>query len=227
MKATYPLISCICMSTGHSSYLKEAIDDFESQNYLNKELIISYSKKDLNTKSLVQQYALSNAEIKGLQQEHQENDEATMRKAIHRSSGTYICFWNGKDRHHSSRLSYQYHSMESSMQGHQASMLTRIVLYDQRSKQAYLSATSNWDSTLLIKKKLLASDELSSFGEESAIVPDYIYTKKLVLFIEKAPFLYVKRPDKGNEKTSLQPEDLYGKSEFLSPEYKQLVTELL
>lgn len=193
MKTIYPLISCICITNSRPELLKKAIACFESQNYPNKELVISFPKNDVQTKTVIEE-VLTAGNIRIYQIARHTADFVTDAKndAIIKCTGDYICIWDEEDWCHSSRLMYQFNSMQSIGQGYKASILTRILLFDFVNKQAYISFPHAWDRSILCRKEVLTQDQHRRPGkEEDTRIIQSLSSRKLLLRIEDVPFLYI------------------------------------
>ncbi|MDO7743382.1 MAG: hypothetical protein MUP99_06395, partial [Pedobacter sp.] len=109
---TYPLISCICIAHGKPAFFDKAFECFQKQNYPNKELLIAYQKKDYYTQSVIEQFNnRDDMKILGLPYCSKDLLDDTIKHAVVKCTGFYICNWKEDGWHHESRLSYQYNSM--------------------------------------------------------------------------------------------------------------------
>lgn len=190
MKTTYPLISCVCITHNSPENLKKAIACFESQNYPNKELVISFPKNDHLSQQIITR-ALTDSELRIYPiQRHPEVSAAEAKhEAVVKSAGDYICMWDDDDWHHASRLTYQFNSMQSLGYGYKASVFTRVFLYDFNTQKAYLSFPHTWDESILCRRELLM--EKQYLAEDNVQVVRALSEKKLLWRISDAPFLYI------------------------------------
>ena len=193
MRQNYPLISCICVTSNRPVMLQRAIDCFEAQNYPNKELVISYPKNDQNSKSLID-HVMERSEIQIMRLEREEGESVGNARniAISKCKGDYICVWDDDDWYHQSRLSYQFNSMQTSGVGYNASVLTRLLLYDNTTKKAYISFYYCWENTLLCRKEMILQNQYAhaNKGEDTHIIK-FLDGKRFLYHINDAPFLYV------------------------------------
>lgn len=192
MTCAIPLISCICITDKRPDLLQKAINCFKSQNYLNKELVISYPKNDRLSKKVILDE--QNAELKILSIER-ENDTSlgeARNQAIKKSNGEYVCTWDDDDWYHPSRISYQYNSIQNKGEGYQASVLTRILLHDQTKNETYYSFKYTWEGTILCNKELLLQNQYrhSNQGEDSHVIR-FLSARKQLLMLDQVPFLYI------------------------------------
>jgi len=190
MKPSYPLISCICITNSRPKLLQQAISCFESQNYINKELVISYPKNDQLTKELI----ASNKSVNILQIERDPEETLgnARNHALYKCHGDYVCVWDDDDWYHSSRLSFQFNSLHTVGPGFQASILTRIILYDFTTHLGYLSFPYNWDGTLLCRKEMLLQNQYAdrNKAEDTHVIP-FLHSRKMLAQINESPFLYI------------------------------------
>lgn len=226
MTTNYPLISCICITNNRSELLQKAIDCFKSQNYPNKELVISYPKKDISTKNMIQNYR--DLSILSIEREDTESLGNARNHAIVKCKGEYVCIWDDDDWYHSSRLSFQFNSMQEKGQGYQASILTRILLYDTTSKQVYLSFPYPWEGTILCRKVILLQNQYknTNIAEDSHVVR-FLSSRNLLFQIDHVPFLYVYIYHGNNTWNYKHFESFLTKSELITGEDSEHILRLL
>jgi len=193
MTAYTPLITCICITNNRIAKLKKAIMCFKAQDYPNKELLVSYPKKDRLTKYIIQRMiAAKELRIIKLERDDELSLGDARNQAVAHSNGEYICTWDDDDWYHAGRLSYQFHYLKESGESFKAAILNQLILYDDTTQQAYLSFLYPWENTLLCRKDVFYSCEYSSRdrGEDSTII-DILDAQKQLLHIGGVPFLYV------------------------------------
>ena len=189
---TYALISCICIAQGKPNSLKQAINCFFNQNYPNKELVLGYYKNDHTSQALTEKIS-TDQDLKLIAFPYcaGQSDEEIVKHAIIKSTGLFLCMWNEEDWHHESRLSYQFNSMQIVGERFQASLLTKLWMYNYLTGESYLSATKLWERTMLFKKDTY----LQNYKSENKTQQEFIQVlsaKKMLYAIEGAPFLYIK-----------------------------------
>lgn len=192
MTLSIPLISCICITDKRPDLLQKAINCFKSQNYLNKELVISYPKNDLLSKKVISDEQNAQLKILSIEREKDTSLGEARNQAIKKSNGEYVCTWDDDDWYHPSRISYQYNSIQNKGEGYQASVLTRILLHDQTKNETYYSFKYTWEGTILCKKELLLQNQYrhSNQGEDSHVI-GFLRAKKQLLMLDQVPFLYI------------------------------------
>jgi glycosyltransferase involved in cell wall biosynthesis len=189
----HPLISCICITDNRPMLLKRAIDCYLSQNYIRKELVISYPKDDVNTKDFVKMYLRDKInDIELIERDPDVTLGNARNHAIFQCHGDYICIWDDDDWHHPSRLSFQYNSLETTGNHFLGSVLTRIFLFDETSTLGYLSFPYHWDGTLFCKKEMVLQNQYANRnkGEDTHVVP-FLNSRGMLAHINEAPFLYI------------------------------------
>lgn len=193
MNQSYPLISCICITSKRPEQLKKAISCFAHQNYPNKELMISYPKNDMASKRVVENMQQDESwKIILIERPVDESLGNARNNLIFKCSGDYVCIWDDDDWYHPSRLTYQFNSMQIVGQRYQASVLSQILLYDATIKKAYQSFSYTWDGTLLCRKEILLQNQYANanLGEDTHVIT-FLSGRKLLHRIEDVPFLYV------------------------------------
>jgi len=229
MSISYPLISCICITNNRPNLLEKAIQCFESQNYINKELVISYPKGDLLTKQLIDQYKLiGDVNILALERETDVSLGNARNQAIYKSHGDYICIWDDDDWYHSSRLFFQFNSLKTEGPSFQASILTRIFLYDYTTHLAYLSFPYHWDGTLFCRKEMILQNQYANlnYAEDTHVVP-FLDKRKMLAHIDQSPFLYIYTYHGSNTWPYDHFEIFIKRSHLLTAEYTAKVRDLL
>lgn len=192
MTLSIPLISCICITKDRPELLQKAINCFKSQNYMNKELVISFPKNDTSTKKIIAQEQHTTLKILSIERDEDVSLGEARNQAIKKSNGEYVCTWDDDDWYHPSRISYQYNSIQNKGEGYQASILTRILLYDETNEEAYYSFNYAWEGTILCRKVILLQNQYShsNLGEDSHVIR-FLSSRKQLLLLDQAPFLYI------------------------------------
>lgn len=188
-----PLISCICITYNRPRLLKKAIGYFAAQDYCNKELVISYRIDDLESRKVVDQVCmLSNINILPVERSNEESLGNARNTAIRKCNGVYLCMWDDDDWYHFNRLSFQFNSLNTLRPQYQASILSRILLYDASTQKAYYSFGYTWDGTIMCRKEILLQNQYSdsNFGEDTHVIT-FLSGREFLYQIENAPFLYI------------------------------------
>lgn len=193
IKLTHPLISCVCITCGRPESLLKSIICFDTQTYPNKELVISYPTKDQQTKSLIAQIAeLADITIIAVER----NDALTVgmakNEAILKAKGKYICIWDDDDWYHEKRIAFQYNHLKSKARFNEASILTKIILFDGMKQKVYHSFKYNWGGSLLCRKDILLHHKFqdSNIAEDTQLLK-YLQKNNYLHQHEEASFLYI------------------------------------
>lgn len=192
MTLSNPLISCICITDNRPDLLQKAINCFKSQNYQNKELVISYPQNDKVSKKVISYEQNAMLRILSIERVEGSSLGEARNEAIRKSNGEYICTWDDDDWYHPSRISYQYNSIQNKGEGYQASILTRILLYDETKNETYYSFNYTWEGTILCRKTILLQNQYrhSNQGEDSHVI-GFLRSRKQLLMLNQVPFLYI------------------------------------
>jgi len=193
VKLTHPLISCICITQSRPALLLKAIVSFDTQNYPNRELVISYPKDDIETKQLIDDILLvTDLRIIRVEREGNESLGTARNNAISECNGDFICLWDDDDWYHAKRLAHQYNTMLTSGKFREASILTRVMLFDTKTQQGYLSFPYLWCGSLLCRKDhILRHPFANSDVAEDTPVIKYLESRKLLHYIADSAFLYL------------------------------------
>ena len=168
-----PLVSCICITHNSIDVLKRSIQCFQDQTYKNKELIVAFDSDNVSTNNFMM--GLKDPSIRSLV--FPSDTPLTLGEkrnaAIEYANGFYFCVWDDDDWYSTNRLEFQVRSLAGT--AFQSSVLSRIILYDEKTNEAYLSATRwAWEQTLLCQKSISANPELRyknvERGEDSVLL---------------------------------------------------------
>ena len=172
--------------------LIQAIKCYEDQNYPNKELVVCFPKNDKATKEILVSHLHPDGKYIQIERPDDESLGNARNRAIMKCTGSYICMWDDDDWYHSSRLSFQFNSMQIVGERFQGSVLSRILLYDATKEEAYYSFSYTWDGTIMCRKELLLQNQYANrnAGEDTHVIT-FLSARKLLHKIEDAPFLYV------------------------------------
>lgn len=229
MKSVYPLISCICITNNRIALLKHAIECFINQDYPNKEFVVSYPENDKLTNHIIENNIKNNTlNILKIERPYKESLGEARNQAIKEAHGDYICIWDDDDWYHPNRLSYQFNSMQIPGKDYHASILNRLILYDQTTQKAYLSFLYDWEGTLLCKKELFLENHYAckDVGEDSNVI-DSLNGKRLIYHISKAPFLYIYIYHRSNTWNYSHFKSFFKRSELLNPEITLNLSQLI
>jgi glycosyltransferase involved in cell wall biosynthesis len=184
-KYLYPLISCICITNNRPEHLLRAIIFFDAQNYPNRELIVSYPENDDVTKNLLQQIlAVAKLNLIALERGETVSIGSARNEAINKCNGQYICTWDDDDWHRDVRLMYQFTILRAARQKREASILTKIVLYNTQTHTGCISKPYCWSGTLLCNREIVHCHPYidANFGEEEYLLRYLQFSNYLCYF---------------------------------------------
>jgi glycosyltransferase involved in cell wall biosynthesis len=192
IKLTHPLISCICITANRASMLLKSIINFENQDYPNKELVVSFPSNDIDTRNLLNEILrFTDQNIILIERDSMSSLGNAKNEALKKCNGEYICLWDDDDYYHSMRVKYQYNNMQINGRYKEASVLTKIILFNRTTNKACLSFSHHWPSTLLCQKDLAM---LICFSDENLedVKPliDYLENNHYLHLIDDFPLLY-------------------------------------
>jgi len=187
-----PLISCICITSNRSRLLVKAISYFNYQNYPNRELVISFPKKDLLSSQVIYKFIEQNVNILPIEREEDESLGNSRNTAIIKCNGDYVCMWDDDDWHHRNRLLLQFNFLSKTSQRYQASILSQILLYDKLTEHSYASFLHTWEGTILCRKEILLQNQYANRnrGEDSHVI-SFLEKKNQLCHINDAAYLYI------------------------------------
>lgn len=191
MPQSHPLISCLTITRSRPALLKRAIDCFNSQNYLNKELIILFEEDDKQTSEFIRSTSLSNNIRVIIVKKESEKKLGDLRNiAIQNATGEFICQWDDDDWYSCNRLQYQYDALLAS--GKEACVLTQWILFHTTDQKAYVSHARLWEGSILCRKEtIMQRPYLSKSRGEDTDVISLLDTKGLLHHMNDAPHLYI------------------------------------
>jgi glycosyltransferase involved in cell wall biosynthesis len=190
---THPLISCICITDNRPEKLLRSIICFDTQNYPNRELVISYPKEDTATKNMVSQI-IKRSELRILIIERSVKSSIgnARNEAIAKCNGDYFCIWDDDDWYDSKRIIHQFNSIKVQGKYYKASILNQIMIYDATKDNAYLSFSPDWSGSLLCEKSyaLKYPYEDSNITEGNNLIT-FLASRQLLLHVSDCAFLYL------------------------------------
>lgn len=168
-----PIISCICITRERPYLLNRAIRCFREQTYPTKELIILYEDDDHDTNYFLEAQSaevLQNIQVIKIPKSPDQYLGQLRNIAIQRASGTYICQWDDDDWYHPERLQYQYKLLVE--HNAEACVLSREIIFDVHTGDAYLSCRRNWEGSLLCNKEKALAHPYTNLdkGEDTPVI---------------------------------------------------------
>lgn len=145
-------VSCLCVSHGRPAQLEQAIALFDRQSYPCRELVILLDQADAASISVV-----SASNVAGINLVLVDSSRLRLGQLRNRSldaaTGDVICNWDDDDWHHPRRVEEQVAALQYS--GKPATALQRILMYDRKLNNSYLSMVRLWENTIVCEIELI------------------------------------------------------------------------
>jgi glycosyltransferase involved in cell wall biosynthesis len=126
---------------------------FKGQTYPNKELVIVYEDNDIHIHEFLQTIDDPTIRCYQISTKPKLSLVELRNLSVNYASGEYICQWDSDDWFHNSRLELQ---MNYIIKMHKPiCFLTYWIMYDNLTKNAYLSRKRLWEGSILCKKEVL------------------------------------------------------------------------
>jgi len=191
MNNVFPLISCICITDNRPLLIQRALACFETQDYPNKELVVSYPKNDSATKILIDQIG-SISDIKIVRVERNNTDKLGRARndAIRVANGEFICIWDDDDWYSTHRISHQYKVIKDTP--FQASICTNIIVFHFKDKKICFPGPRLWEGTLFCARSVLIRHPYldKEKGEAEALIYQLLACNNLLPILDES-YLYV------------------------------------
>ena len=186
---SFPLISCLCVTRSKKNLLERAIRCFKSQTYINKELIVVYETGDFAAKTI--KNITNDKDIFFI--EIKSSPKLTLGElrniSIQQCNGYYFCQWDSDDWYHPKRLEIQLNALLSANK--KVCLLSRWILFDYVTNNAYLSCERNWEGSILCDKSLINNFQYPNCikGEDTPFIDNLLKYNYVTLINE--PWLYI------------------------------------
>ncbi|NQX37630.1 Glycosyl transferase family 2 [Pedobacter steynii] len=191
MNKQLPLVSCICITNNRPLLLQRALACFETQEYPNKELVISYPENDSVSRILINQIStISDINIVRLERAATEKLGTARNKAVVAANGDFICVWDDDDWYSNNRISHQYQVIKNSP--FKASVCTNIIILHFKDKKICYSGSKLWEGTLFCDRAVLIRYPYldKEKGEAETLIYQLAANNNLFPIIND-PYLYV------------------------------------
>ena len=189
------LISCICITRNRPQLLVRALHCFDSQTYLNKELVLVLEEQDQPSIATVNEWnAGKNKPVKMITipagPEHKLGSLRNL--GIEQAAGQYFCQWDDDDWYHPERLSKQYASLTATGGACLASVLEQWIIFDAVNQKSYLSCRRYWEGSILCDRNFALSYKYQNVdkGEDTPLVGVLAAQQQLQVMANHA-YLYI------------------------------------
>ena len=226
MNEQQPLISCLCVTKERPHYLVRAIRSFLAQSYPSKELVVLHPKWDTSTSACVSRFGVP--ELRAVALDAVNATLGELRNiSIDHARGDYLCVWDDDDWHSPERIAALYGAIASSRK--QASILARLLIYDARSRSAYLGFERLWENSVMFSKKKIS--ELGIRYPAKNRSEDYDFVNELIaanlIYPVYDPTLYIYQISGNNTCDARHFDALLKRSVALSTEHAALVRQAI
>lgn len=190
-----PLISCLCPTKSEPSIVKDAVECFKNQTYLNKELILVTDEKNPYIEYLE---GLVCENIKLVYAPHKTPIGALRNISADNACGEYVATWDDDDIHHPERLDRQYKAIVRSDGEKDGCLLLSVLFHNMNNGDK--GVMKDWygceASLLIIKTALKRYNDKLTVGEDTPIVRPLLTQNRLAIL--NRPQLYTYRYHKTN-----------------------------
>lgn len=184
-------VSCLCVTRG--LFVANAVEQFEKQNYPNRELVLVY-QDNLSSMDLARLRRVNAVLVKA----KTSHTLGRLRQlALEAAGGEFVCQWDDDDLYSPNRLGRMLAALRD--QSADAAVLRRWYIDDVQARVMYLSSERNWEGSALVRTGLARDIGYSSLcrGEDSVFWKELEMRNAKVAHVH-APDLYVYRVHGGN-----------------------------
>lgn len=186
-----PLVSCLMVTRGKLFPARFAIECFQRQSYLNKELILVCDGPGTEIEHYCQ--SISDPRIRIIYPENSAdlgsapNSLGNLRNlSLHAARGEWICQWDDDDLYHPQRIALGM-TICQSMQA-TAFFLSRWLLWSPSEKKIGISGAREWEGSMLAFKKSVPEYPGLARGEDTVVMHKILQSQRIVLV--DSPWLY-------------------------------------
>ena len=182
-----PLISCLCPTRNHPSIVSRAIECFNNQTYLNRELILV---ADVDSPYIEFLKQFTSETIKLFYAPKDSILGAIRNISVDNASGEYIAQWDDDNIHHKDRLAQQYYNIKK--HNKEACFLKRVLIHDVLNNVKGISRHGRGiESTIVaLKKSLPRYDNNTRVAEDLPAKVFFMEHNKSVTLDEPQLYIY-------------------------------------
>jgi len=169
--------------------LRRAVSCFLSQTYVPRELLVLYQADDRATRDYLA--ALDEPSIRPLEMPCSPRlSTGRLRNiALEAACGHYVAIWDDDDWHGPTRLAEQISANVSAAKP--GCVLSRVVLYDELTQSAFLSASRTWEGSLVAERTAVPPYPDLRRGSDTPSIARMLADKKLVALDRPELYVYV------------------------------------
>lgn len=227
-----PLISCMMVTKNRFEQAKVAIQCFQNQTYLNKELIIVDDDESERLSNYVNQLADQNIHYLHLKPENKTLGELR-NLALANTTGSYVCQWDDDDLMHPLRLELQMAALQT--YGADACFLQRWLMWWVSSRRLAISRNRIWEGSMLCRKEKLFlptthEKELpypaQRSGEDTAVVNQILQNCQIAMLDLPQLYVYVIHHHNTFNETHFEQHWKHASARYERANYEEMVEKL-
>lgn len=211
-----PLVSCLCITHRRLPMLKRAIFCFLKQTYPARELLIVYQSDDELTRTFLSQLGMPSIRSLMVEAGLKMNTGQLRNLALQNALGDYVATWDDDDLHAPTRLAEQIDCMNKASR--HGCALGRIILYDEVTQSAYLSARRTWEGSLVACRESMPLYGDLERGEDLQVVETMLAKAQLAELERPNLYVYVYHGANTWNRTHWE-QNLLPNAQLLSHEY--------
>ena len=183
------LVSCLCLTRNRVPLLRRAVGCFLNQSYAPRELIIVFREDDLATRKYLS--TLSNPAIRLVEVPSSPilTTGQLRNKSLVEARGHYVAIWDDDDWHGPTRLAEQICAMRQT--GRAGCVLLSLILYDEQTQSAFLSAKRAWEGSLVAERESVPFYPELQRGEDTPVIVSMRNEMKLASLERPNLYIYV------------------------------------
>lgn len=219
-----PVVSCLCVTRNRVPKLRRAVTCFLRQSYPRRELVVLYESDDAATHDYLAGLAEPTVRALEIPVSPKQTLGALRNMAIQASLGDYIAQWDDDDWHGPERLTQQMQALRQS--GQPACVLTRWLMYDEVTGNAYLSGPRAWEGSLLALRAAITPYADVQKGEDTQVVERLAATAQLVGLDSPQLYIYTYHGSNTWGRAHWR-KNLLPQAQVLAPQEQQRILRLL
>jgi glycosyltransferase involved in cell wall biosynthesis len=184
--ADLPAISCLMVTKNRFRQAQCAVDCFQKQTYLVKELVIVDDGEDDRLEHYIRQLQDGSIQYVRLKPENKTLGELR-NVAVERALGSYVCQWDDDDLVDPTRLELQMAALR--VLKADACCLQRWLLWYPYQHRLAVSCSRIWEGSLLCSKAVLPRYPIQHRGEDTPVVAKVLQSCRVALL--NLPVLYI------------------------------------
>ncbi len=181
-----PAVSCLTVTHNRVDLLRRAVHCFRQQTIDNAELVIVYDEGDLSTARYAKE--IEGTSVRIVQVPVGLSLGALRNLAVANARSQFVAQWDDDDWHAPDRLRLQLR--QAKRKGKDACVLSRWMLYDETTGQAFVSGRRGLEGSLVARRTALDSYDSSLSRSEDVPVVEALHRRGQIALLDR-PDLYV------------------------------------